>query len=98
MLPQATEGRSLSGAMDESLASGLNTAVALELSHHKAAGLPNWGKTPTTVKHVWTAPAREAPVALDVYPYHRVQHRRSGQSAPLGPERGRCVSRAPRRP
>ena len=63
------EGNRLVEAVDEFLAVGRRTHVALELSHHKAAGLPNWGRTADTLRHIAAARSDGVVVALDAYPY-----------------------------
>jgi N-acyl-D-amino-acid deacylase len=63
------EGNALVEAVDEFLAVGLETGVPLQLSHHKAAGIPNWGKTTATLARVRELRQDGIRVALDVYPY-----------------------------
>lgn len=63
------EGNDLERAVDEFLATGRATGVRLELSHHKAAGIPNWGKTRTTLRQVAEARDAGVDVAMDAYPY-----------------------------
>jgi N-acyl-D-aspartate/D-glutamate deacylase len=63
------EGNALLPAVDEFLAVGRATGVRLELSHHKAAGIPNWGKTRESLDRVRAARQRGVSVALDAYPY-----------------------------
>jgi len=63
------EGRRVVAAVDELLAVGRATGVRLQLSHHKAAGLPNWGKTAETLAHIADARRAGVQVALDIYPY-----------------------------
>lgn len=63
------EGNALLEAVDEFLEVGLETGVRLELSHHKAAGIPNWGKTRESLARVHNVRASGVEVALDAYPY-----------------------------
>jgi N-acyl-D-amino-acid deacylase len=63
------EGDGLLEAVDEFLQVGLATGVRLELSHHKAAGLRNWGKTEASLRRIAAVRAAGVDVALDVYPY-----------------------------
>lgn len=63
------EGDGLLQAVDEFLQVGLAAAVRLELSHHKAAGIPNWGKTALTLRRIQEVRAQGVDIALDVYPY-----------------------------
>lgn len=63
------EGSGLLAAVDEFLAVGRATGVRLELSHHKAAGLVNWGRTRDSLARIRAARAEGLEVALDAYPY-----------------------------
>lgn len=63
------EGSGLLAAVDEFLAVGRATGVRLELSHHKAAGLVNWGRTSQSLARIRAARAEGLEVALDAYPY-----------------------------
>ncbi|MGC8488308.1 MAG: N-acyl-D-amino-acid deacylase family protein, partial [Clostridia bacterium] len=63
------EGNALLPAVEEFLAVGTATGVRLELSHHKAAGLPNWGKTRESLARIAQVRKAGVEVALDAYPY-----------------------------
>ena len=63
------EGNELEKAVQEFLNTGARTGVRLELSHHKAAGLPNWGKTEKTLRQVAEARRAGLDVGMDAYPY-----------------------------
>ena len=63
------EGSGLLAAVDEFLAVGRSARVRLELSHHKAAGLVNWGSTTESLERVRAARDEGVRVAMDVYPY-----------------------------
>ncbi len=63
------EGSRLVEAVDELLAVGRLAGVRLQLSHHKAAGVPNWGRTATTLAHIHAAREEGVEVGLDAYPY-----------------------------
>lgn len=63
------EGSRVVEAVDELLAVGRLTHVRLQLSHHKAAGLTNWGRTAETLRHIHAARGDGMVVALDAYPY-----------------------------
>ena len=56
-------------AVDEALEIGMKAGVAVQISHHKAAGERNWGKVEESLAKVDAAVAEGAEVTLDVYPY-----------------------------
>jgi N-acyl-D-amino-acid deacylase len=56
-------------AVDEALHIGAEAGVAVQISHHKAAGRRNWGKVTESLAKVDAAVAQGAQVTLDVYPY-----------------------------
>ena len=56
-------------AVDEALEIGTRAGVAVQISHHKAAGKRNWGKVEESLAKVDAAVAEGAEVTLDVYPY-----------------------------
>lgn len=62
------EGDSLVEAVAEGLEIGRTAEVPMVISHHKAAGHQNWGKTRKTLKMINQA-KREQSVHFDVYPY-----------------------------
>ena len=62
------EGDSLVEAVAEGLEIGRIAEVPMVISHHKAAGHKNWGKTRKTLKMINQA-KREQSVHFDVYPY-----------------------------
>jgi N-acyl-D-amino-acid deacylase len=55
-------------SIEESLATSADASIPLVISHHKCAGLANWGRTRETLPRLEDA-ARRQPVNLDVYPY-----------------------------
>ena len=63
------EGDKLLDAVDESLRIGREANVHLHISHHKAAGKPNWGKVGDSLAKVDQALQQGQRVTLDVYPY-----------------------------
>jgi N-acyl-D-aspartate/D-glutamate deacylase len=63
------EGPRLVESVAEAIAIGERARVAVQISHHKAAGRPNWGKVRTTLGMVDAAAARGLDVHSDVYPY-----------------------------
>lgn len=64
-----SEGDRLEEAVEEALTIGAACGVPVELSHHKASGPRNWGKTEVTLARVTAARAQGQDVTLDVYPY-----------------------------
>lgn len=63
------EGDGLLDAVDESLRIAREGGVHLHISHHKAAGKPNWGKVRASLDKVDAALRAGQRVTLDVYPY-----------------------------
>ncbi len=63
------EGAGLEAAVAEAIRVGERSGVAVQLSHHKAAGRDNWGRIIQTLAMVDEARARGVDVALDQYPY-----------------------------
>ena len=65
--------RNEAGLLEESVAEAIRTAenagCRLNLSHHKACGRENWGKTEKTLKMIREAQERGLFVYTDVYPY-----------------------------
>lgn len=63
------EGDTLIEAVQEALDTAGRAGLPLQLSHHKAEGQQNWGKTETTLAMVEAARAGGMDVQLDQYPY-----------------------------
>ena len=63
------EGDDVEAAIAEALAVGERAEVAVQCSHHKAAGKKNWGKVHRTLAAIDRARARGAAVGCDAYPY-----------------------------
>ena len=63
------EGDGLLEAVDETLQIGRESGLHVHISHHKAAGRPNWGKVRASLQKVDAALAAGQRVTLDVYPY-----------------------------
>jgi len=63
------EGDGLLEAVDETLEIGRAAGLHVHISHHKAAGKPNWGKVRASLAKVDAALAAGQRVTLDVYPY-----------------------------
>lgn len=64
-----SESYGLIDAVKEAIHVAEETGVSVELSHHKAAGKPNHGKTRITLKMIADARAKGLNVNCDVYPY-----------------------------
>ncbi len=62
------EGEFLEESVEEALTIGREAHLPVVLSHHKAAGVSNHGKTARTLPRI-DAARRDQPLALDVYPY-----------------------------
>lgn len=63
------EGDEVEAAIDEAIAVARRAEVAVQCSHHKAAGKKNWGKVHRTLAAIDRARARGIDVACDAYPY-----------------------------
>jgi N-acyl-D-amino-acid deacylase len=63
------EARTVIDSVCEALAIGREAQVPVEISHHKAAGRENWGKTRQTLPLIEAADRAGQAVRLDVYPY-----------------------------
>lgn len=79
------EGEHLERSIEEALTIGREADLPVVLSHHKAAGKPNHGKTARTLPMIDEARKRQR-VALDVYPY-------IASSTVLSPERVAAAAR-----
>lgn len=63
------EGSKLEDSVHEAIAVGEQAEISVQISHHKAAGRPNWGKVKKTLRMIDEARARGVCVHSDVYPY-----------------------------
>lgn len=63
------EADHLLDAVDEAIHIGRAAALPVQISHHKAAGRPNWGKVVRSLSRIDAANAAGADITLDVYPY-----------------------------
>jgi len=63
------EGDKLLEAVSEALSIGRAADVAVQLSHHKAAGKKNWGKVHRSLEAIACARAGGLAASADVYPY-----------------------------
>jgi N-acyl-D-amino-acid deacylase len=59
----------LLGAIDEAIRIGRLTGIRVEVSHLKAAGVPNWPKQRAALDLIASARAAGVPVLADAYPY-----------------------------
>jgi N-acyl-D-amino-acid deacylase len=64
-----SEGDRLLEAVNEALEVGRRANVRVEISHHKAAGRRNWGKTRDSLRAISAARQSGLDVYQDVYPY-----------------------------
>lgn len=55
-------------SIDESVSTAREAGTPLIISHHKCAGVENWGRTQQTLPKI-AALAEEHPINFDVYPY-----------------------------
>jgi N-acyl-D-amino-acid deacylase len=62
------EGDHVMDSLDESFAVGREAAVPVVISHHKVAGMANFGRMSETLPHIAAAMKAQA-VGLDAYPY-----------------------------
>jgi N-acyl-D-amino-acid deacylase len=63
------EGEKLLEAVEEAIRIGSRSGCKVHISHHKAAGQPNWGLVGDSLALVDRSNAEGADITLDVYPY-----------------------------
>lgn len=63
------EARTVVDSVREAIGIGREARVPVEISHHKAAGRENWGKTRQTLPLIEEANRAGQTLRLDVYPY-----------------------------
>jgi N-acyl-D-amino-acid deacylase len=63
------EGDALEEAIREAIAVGERAEVAVQCSHHKAAGRKNWGKVHRSLATIDRARSHGIAIAIDAYPY-----------------------------
>lgn len=63
------EGAELMQAVQEALRIGEEAGLPVQISHHKAAGRENWGRTKESLALIDETRARGVDVTIDVYPY-----------------------------
>ena len=65
------ESRYLIESVTETIDVGRRAGCRVDISHHKAVGKPNWGKTKTTLELIRKANEDGIMVTCDQYPYER---------------------------
>jgi len=63
------EGDPLIEAVAEAIEIGEKANIPVQISHHKACGVENWGKVEKTLRMIEEARSRGVDVTCDVYPY-----------------------------
>lgn len=63
------EGDAMVEAVDEAIRIGKEAGVGVHISHHKAMGRQNWGKTDISLEHIRRAANEGVDVWIDQYPY-----------------------------
>jgi len=63
------EGANLLDAIDEAIRIAEAAGVPVQISHHKASGRGNWGKTAESVPFIDAARERGLDITTDAYPY-----------------------------
>jgi len=63
------EGEALLDAVREAIRIGEEAGIGVQVSHHKASGRPNFGKTRESLPVIDEARARGVDVTIDAYPY-----------------------------
>ena len=63
------EGNGVLDSIRETLDTALAAGCRLNISHLKAAGVPNWGKSPKILEMIEEAAAKGLDVMYDVYPF-----------------------------
>ncbi len=76
------EGDTLVESVEEALKVARGAGVPLQLSHHKAEGDHNWGKTAVTLEMVEEARSKGLDVQMDQYPYNAFMTALSVQTLP----------------
>ncbi len=77
------EGDTLIESVQEAMQVARAAGVALQLSHHKAEGRQNWGKTKTTLHMVEEARKAGMDVQMDQYPYTAFMTSLAVQTLPM---------------
>lgn len=76
------EGKTLIDAVTEAIRIGQEAGLAVQISHHKAAGQENWGKVTQSLELIDRARAAGLDISADQYPYIAAS---TGLSASLPP-------------
>ena len=93
------EGARLFEGVAEAIEIGRQARIPVVLTHHKAIGPPNWGKSVTTLAMIDSARAAGIDVMADQYPYTASSTGTRGAGAAVGARgRGQCVRRKTRNP
>jgi N-acyl-D-amino-acid deacylase len=63
------EAHGLIESVDEAIRTATRAKIPLHISHHKAIGKDNWGKTKETLERIDTEISRGSAISCDIYPY-----------------------------
>lgn len=63
------EAHGLIESVDEAIRTATRAKISLHISHHKAIGKDNWGKTKETLERIDTEISRGSAISCDIYPY-----------------------------
>ena len=63
------EAHGLIESVDEAIRTATRAKIPLHISHHKAIGKDNWGKTKETLERVDREISRGSVISCDIYPY-----------------------------
>jgi len=83
------EGAGLLESVRETIEIGEKGGLPTQITHHKAIGKPNWGKSTETLRLVEEARARGVDVSIDQYPYTASQTGSAALFPPWAQEGGR---------
>src|SRR3989304_538851 len=72
------EAERLLDAVEEALRIGREAGLPVQISHHKAAGRANWGKTAQSIAYIEEQCKRGMDITFDVYPYTAGSTSRAG--------------------
>jgi len=82
-----SEAENLIPAIEEAIEVGRRSGVRVQISHLKAEGRPNWGKTGVVLNAIEEARSMDVDVGFDVYPY-TAWHTSLGQVLPAWAREG----------
>ncbi|HEU4759798.1 MAG TPA: amidohydrolase family protein, partial [Dehalococcoidia bacterium] len=63
------EAERLLEAVAEAATIGQEAGLPVQISHHKAAGRPNWGRTAASIRYIEEQRSQGQDITFDVYPY-----------------------------